>query len=336
MTGPETRSGESLQDRQEARGQRLPGVFARGIAMGAADIVPGVSGGTIAFITGIYFRLLAAVNAVPVAIFRHLLKGHVRAFWQACDGRFLLSLVAGILCSIVSLASVITLALKSQPVLVWSFFFGLILASVWHVGRQVRRLRPALLWPLLAGAGAAWWITSLPAGALAPSPLTFLAAGALAICAMILPGISGSFILVIIGMYAPVLAAIRDGELVLLALFMTGCVLGLLSVARLITWAFRHCHDLVLALLTGFMVGSLNKVWPWREVLSWRTNRAGESVPLQEANLWPSHYQAVTGLDPQVLPALALAILGLLTVLVIERLGERKVLPCAQNECSPR
>lgn len=122
----------------------------------------------------------------------------------------------------------------------------------------------------------------------------------------------------------------------LLALFMTGCVLGLLSVARLITWAFRHCHDLVLALLTGFMVGSLNKVWPWREVLSWRTNRAGESVPLQEANLWPSHYQAVTGLDPQVLPALALAILGLLTVLVIERLGERKVLPCAQNECSPR
>jgi putative membrane protein len=131
MTGPETRAGERLQDRQEARGQRLSGVFARGIAMGAADIVPGVSVGTIAFITGIYFRLLAAVNAVPVAIFRHLLKGHVRAFWQACDGRFLLSLVAGILCSIVSLASVITLALKSQPVLVWSFFFGLILASVW-------------------------------------------------------------------------------------------------------------------------------------------------------------------------------------------------------------
>ncbi len=334
MNEPSDGSNEAMSEVQ--RNQHPAAVFLRGMAMGAADIVPGVSGGTIAFITGIYFRLLEAINAIPVAVFRDLLKGRFQAFWAACDGTFLVCLLAGILSSIVTLASAISFALANYPILIWSFFFGLIVASVWHVGRQVRRYRVSLLVPLIAGIAVAWWITTLSGGQLTPSALAFFGSGALAICAMILPGISGSFILVIIGMYAPVLAAIKAADLGVLVLFMAGCLVGLLSIARLITWAFRHFHDMVLALLTGFMVGALNKVWPWKEVLSWRTNSSGERVPLSEASIAPATFEQLTGQDPQVLMALLMALVGLLLVLAIEWIGNRKVLPDAQNQCSPR
>ncbi len=299
-------------------------VFLRGIAMGAADIVPGVSGGTIAFITGIYFRLLEAINAVPVAVFRHLFRGQLRVFWQTCDGNFLASLLAGILASIATLASAISYALVAYPILIWSFFFGLIVASVWHVGRQIRSYNPVLLIPLLSGMVIAWWITTLSAGQVSPSALAFFGAGALAICAMILPGISGSFILVIIGMYAPVLAAIKTVDVGILLLFMAGCVVGLLSIARVITWAFHHFHDLVLALLTGFMIGALNKVWPWKETLSWRVNSSGEEVPLNEVSILPWTFAEKAGQDPEVLLALFMALAGFCLVLLVEWIGTRR------------
>ncbi|WP_417544687.1 DUF368 domain-containing protein [Marinobacter sp.] len=293
------------------------------MAMGAADIVPGVSGGTIAFITGIYFRLLEAINAAPGALFKYLFRGDVRAFWQACDGTFLSALLVGILVSVVTLASAISFLLAEYPILIWSFFFGLILASVWHVGRQARHYRVTLLIPLSVGIAAAWWITTLSVGQLNPSALTFFGAGAVAICAMILPGISGSFILVIVGMYAPVLAAIKSFDIAMLLLFMAGCVLGLLSVARLITWAFKAYHDLVLALLTGFMIGALNKVWPWKETLSWRTNSSGEQVPLSEVSVSPGAFADLTGLDPQIASAAVMVFAGIVLVLLIEWLGGR-------------
>nr|WP_323133356.1 DUF368 domain-containing protein [Marinobacter sp. F3R08] len=292
--------------------------------MGAADIVPGVSGGTIAFITGIYFRLLEAINAVPGAVFHHLCRGRFRVFWRACDGTFLVCLLAGILSSIATLASVISYVLVTYPILIWSFFFGLIVASVWHVGRQVRYYRPALVIPVLSGIVIAWWITTLSASQVSPSALAFFGAGALAICAMILPGISGSFILVIIGMYAPVLAAIKSIDLVTLSLFMAGCVVGLLSIARLITWAFHHFHDLVLAVLTGFMIGALNKVWPWKETLSWRVNSSGENVPLNEASILPWTFAEQTGQDPDILLAMLMAVVGFGLVLLVEWIGTRR------------
>ncbi|WP_323053159.1 DUF368 domain-containing protein [Marinobacter orientalis] len=291
------------------------------MAMGAADIVPGISGGTIAFITGIYFRLLNAIGAIPRAVFRYLIRGQVKAFWQACDGTFLLSLLMGIVGSIATLASAISFILTEYPILIWSFFFGLIVASVWHVGRQVRHYMPVLILPFLAGTVFAWWVTTLPASQLAPSSLIFFGAGALAICAMILPGISGSFILVILGMYVPVLDAIRALDFGTLLIFVGGCLVGLLSVARLITWAFRRFHDAVLALLTGFMVGALNKVWPWKETLSWRTNSAGAQVPLTEASISPLDYAEMTGQDPQLVLAVICASLGLLLVLLVEWAG---------------
>lgn len=298
-------------------------VFVRGMAMGAADIVPGVSGGTIAFITGIYFRLLEAINAVPGAIAGELIRGRLKAFWQACDGTFLACLLAGVVTSILTLASAISYALVEHPILIWSFFFGLIVASVWHVGRQVRRYSLSLCLPLVLGITLAWWITTLSGGQLSPSALAFFGAGALAICAMILPGISGSFILVIIGMYAPVLAAVKSADIGTLLLFVAGCLLGLLSVARVITWAFHHFHDLVLALLTGFMIGALNKVWPWKQTLSWRLNSAGEQVPLNESSISPFTFADVTGQDPQVLLAVTIAFGGFLLVLLVEWIGMR-------------
>ncbi|MDN6318257.1 MAG: DUF368 domain-containing protein [Marinobacter sp.] len=291
--------------------------------MGAADIVPGVSGGTIAFITGIYFRLLEAINAVPGAVFRDLFRGKFGVFWQACDGTFLSTLLVGILASIVTLASAISFLLTEYPILIWSFFFGLILASVWHIGRQARHYRAILIIPLTLGIAAAWWITTLSVGQIAPSALSFFAAGAVAICAMILPGISGSFILVIIGMYAPVLAAIKSFDIAFLLLFVAGCLVGLLSVARLITWAFHKFHDAVLALLTGFMIGALNKVWPWKETLSWRTNSSGEQVPLSEVSVSPGAFSDIAGQDPQVAMAVVMVAAGIALVLLVEWFGRR-------------
>jgi putative membrane protein len=298
-------------------------IFIRGVAMGAADIVPGVSGGTVAFITGIYFRLLQAINAVPGAVVHKLLRGQLRLFWHTVDGAFLACLLTGILASVLTLASVISYALVQYPVMIWSFFFGLIVASVLHVGRQVTDYRLLLILPLVIGIIVAWWVTTLSASAVAPSGIAFFWAGALAICAMILPGISGSFILVMIGMYTPVLVAIKSMDIGILLLFMAGCVVGLLSVARLITWAFHHFHDMVLAVLTGFMIGALNKVWPWKHVLSWRTNSAGEQVPLNEISISPFSFADLTGHDPQIAIAFAIAMSGFGLVLLIEWINYR-------------
>jgi putative membrane protein len=305
------------------RSQGLPSIFLRGLAMGAADIVPGVSGGTVAFITGIYFRLLAAINALPKALLTDLIRGRVAVFWRVCDGSFLLTLLGGIVLSIATMASAISYLLITYPILLWSFFFGLILASVWHVGREVRQYHWPLVLPLLAGTVFAWWITGLPAMAAEPSAPMFLFAGAIAICAMILPGISGSFILVILGMYVPVLDAIKSVDAALLLLFVGGCAAGLFSVARVITWAFDRFHDGVLALLIGFMLGALNKVWPWKETLSWRTNSAGEQVPVHEVSISPAFYADLKGLDSLVFQALLMAMAGILLVWAVEWLGLR-------------
>lgn len=306
------------------RDHRPWAVFLRGMAMGAADIVPGVSGGTIAFITGIYFRLLEAISRLPEAAWQCLLRGRFREFWQVCDGTFLLCLLTGVLASIATLANAISFALDQYPILIWSFFFGLIVASVWHVSRQVKSPGATLVVPFAVGVVFAWWVGGLSGMPLEPSLPMFLGAGMLAICAMILPGISGSFILVILGMYAPVLDAVRALDLAILAVFSVGCLAGLLTVARLITWAFSRFHDLVLALLIGFMVGALNKVWPWKETLTWRTNSSGEKVPLNEASVSPFSYAEQAGQDTQLLAACLFALAGLALVLLVEWAGRKR------------
>ncbi|MGM0570775.1 DUF368 domain-containing protein [Marinobacter sp.] len=288
------------------------------MAMGAADVVPGVSGGTVAFITGIYFRLLGAIAAVPSAAFSDLLRGRLRRFWNQIDGTFLVVLLTGIVASIATLANIITWALETYPVALWSFFFGLILASVWHVWGQMNAPSRWLVIPVGVGAAFAWWVTTLSAGQVDPGALIFFLSGAVAICAMILPGLSGSFILLVLGMYTPVLAAVRELDLAIIGLFMAGCVLGLLSFARLLGFALRKAHDTVLAVLTGFMIGALNRVWPWQEVLGWRTDSSGARVPLEQVSVSPIRYAEVSGEPAQVPVALVAVALGLGVVLAGE------------------
>lgn len=294
-------------------------LFLKGVLMGAADIVPGVSGGTIAFITGIYERLIQAIRGFLPSLIQLLRDRDWRQFQVRSDLVFLLVLLAGILSSIAALARLVSWLLLHHPIPLWSAFFGLILASVVLVQGQIKRKTAPLLLPLMLGAFLAWWVTSLSPAALSPTLFNAFISGCLAICAMILPGISGSFILVMLGSYGFVLDAVTGMNVQVLGVFAMGCVVGLLSVAQVLGWAFERFHDVTLAFLTGVMIGALNKVWPWREVITERLNRHGERVPVLEKNVLPSYYEQLTGEGAQVMAALFAALVAVLLVLGIER-----------------
>lgn len=291
--------------------------------MGAADVVPGVSGGTIAFITGIYETLLRSINSVNLRALKILRRDGIKAGWNHINGNFLLPLLLGIALSVVSLAKLIKFLLVAYPELLWSFFFGLILASVWLIGKQVPKWKVSTISLLIIGAGVAYWITVVTP-AQGPTALWFVfISGMIAICAMILPGISGSFILLLMGMYGTVIGAISDLQLGIISIFALGALVGLLSFARVLSWMFDHYPGQTLALLTGFMVGSLNKVWPWKHTLTYRADRHGKQVPLIQENVLPQHYLEMTGNEPYLLGALVLAVAGALAVILLERWGSR-------------
>ncbi len=303
--------------------QRLLGVYVRGIAMGAADVVPGVSGGTIAFITGIYEELLHSIKSINPAALTILFKQGVGACWQHINGSFLLALMLGILTSILSLARVISFLLTHHPLLLWSFFFGLIAASSIHIAKQISRWRLATIASFLLGALAAYMVGEMkPSELPVELPLVFIA-GAIAICAMILPGISGSFILVLLGMYAHILTAVKEFNLVLLFTFAAGCGIGLLSFSHLLSWLFSRFHDVTLALLTGFLIGSLNVVWPWKQTLSFYENSKGEQLALEQENVLPATFQQLSGSDPATIFCIGLMVLGLVLVVFLEKFGEK-------------
>ena len=296
---------------------KLAGVFFRGLAMGAADVVPGVSGGTIAFITGIYGRLLDAISGVSPALLTPLRREGFAAAWKQLDGTFLLTLGSGILVAIASLAKVIHYLLMHHPIALWAFFFGLIIASCWHIGRTIQQWRWQELAAIVLGTVVAGWISmASPTEIEASLPVVFVA-GSIAICAMILPGISGSFMLLLMGLYGPVMAAIKGLDLPLLGTFAAGALLGLLLFSRLLSWLLHHFESVVLALLTGFMVGSLVKVWPWKETLLTRINSKGEEVPFIQSNVLPQ-------MDISLWWALGLMFAGAILVLGMERLTTKK------------
>lgn len=297
-------------------------LYIKGMAMGAVDVVPGFSGGTMALITGIYDRLLAALAATPQALMLFV-RGRIAQAWQACDASFLLVLLLGVLTSVFTLAKGISFLMAHHPVPLWAFFFGLVMVSVWLVAREVGTWRWDRLLALAAGTAFAVWITLAAPLQLTADPLTLFFAGALAICAMILPGISGSFILVLLGLYPAVLGAVKGLDVPLLAVFALGCALGLMSFSRLLGWLLTHVRDLTLAFLAGIILGSLGKVWPWKQTLSWQTNSRGESFPLLQENLLPERYALATGQDPQLLLACSLAMLAIVLVAGIEWYARR-------------
>jgi len=298
-------------------------LYAKGIAMGAADVVPGVSGGTIAFITGIYDELLRSIGAIPGAAML-LFRGRVREAWATANANFLLVLFGGILTSVFSLAKLITYLLEAHPIPVWSFFFGLILVSVHLVGKEIQRWDLSRIVGLILGVVFAYVITVAAPMQWSSSSLSLFFAGAIAICAMILPGISGSFILVLLGLYPVVLGAVKDLDLAVMAIFAAGCLVGILSFARVLSWMLDRWRDLTLTFLTGLMLGSLNKVWPWKETLTWRIDSHGERIPMLEQNLLPGAYGELTGQDPQLALAIVLAVAGIVLVLGLEWFAGRR------------
>jgi len=306
-------------------------LFAKGMAMGAADVVPGVSGGTVAFISGIYDELLRSIASVPEAALQ-LLRGRVVKAWQMANATFLLVLLAGILTSVFSLARLITWLLDTHPIPVWSFFFGLILVSSYLVAREIGRWNWTRALSFVLGVAFAWWITVASPVEWGHDPLSLFLAGAIAICAMILPGISGSFLLVLMGLYGVVLGAVKNFDVAVLAVFAAGCLVGLLSFARLLSWLLAHFRDLTLAFLTGLMLGSLNKVWPWKQTLTWRTDSHGLQVPVLQENLLPLQFAQQSGQDAQLLLAILLAMAGVVLVLGLEWLAGRKQLTAGAGE----
>ncbi|MBE0424527.1 MAG: DUF368 domain-containing protein [Lutibacter sp.] len=293
-------------------------ILLKGVAMGAADVVPGVSGGTIAFISGIYEELLSAISGINMANLKLLKKEGFKAAWKAINGNFLLALLSGIFISIVSLAKLISWLLENKPILVWSFFFGLVLASILYVGKQIAKWNVPIIILFIIGAFTAYFITTLhPAISENSSLLFYFLAGALAICAMILPGISGSFILVLLGAYKPVLDAIDNRDLKLIGVVAIGAVIGLLSFSKVLRWLFDHYKNYTLAVLTGFILGSLNKIWPWKKTLTWRVNSHGVKVPFNEQSVSPFSFEG----DPQLMMAIILAITGFAVILLLEKLA---------------
>lgn len=287
--------------------------------MGAADVVPGVSGGTIAFISGIYEELIDSINNINFSAIRVWKKDGFKAAWEYINGTFFVFLFGGIGISIVTLAKVVTSLLKDHPVLIWSFFFGLIIASVWLIGKTVTKWSIGTIAALIIGGVVAYYITTIQSVANIDAYWFILLSGALAICAMILPGISGAFILLLLGSYDVVLEAITTRDFMVIGLFILGCLIGLLTFARVLKFLFSKFKNITIAILTGFMIGSLNKVWPWKDTLSYRDHH-GEQVPFIQENVLPGNIDG----DPQMWFAIGCAVLGFLVIFILERFAPKK------------
>lgn len=295
--------------------------YLKGIAMGAADVVPGVSGGSIALITGIYEKLLDSINAIDLEALGMLKSGEISDMWKKVNGTFLLSLLLGIFSSLVLLANLITFLIEVYPIPVWSFFSGLIIISAILILRDIQRWSFFAFLALPLGIVLAYYITDMTPTSTENNLLVIFGSGMIAICAMILPGISGSFLLLIMGKYEFILNALTQRDLVTLTIFGMGCIVGLLSFSRLISWLLKNYHAVTIALLSGFMLGSINKLWPWKKVLSYRFSSMGEQKPFLTENILPNHYFLETGEEPNFFMALFAFFIGIVLVIGIERVA---------------
>lgn len=298
-------------------------LYFKGIAMGIADVIPGVSGGTVAFISGIYDELLFSIKSIDAKALSLFLRFQWVDFWKKINGNFLITLFSGLVTSLLSLATVMTHLLVTHPILVWSFFFGLILVSAPLVLREIKSWSIGTFVSFVVGIVTAYFITVVTPTE-SPNNLFFIFfSGALAICAMILPGISGAFILLLIGKYQFMITALIEFNIPIVLVFVLGCFVGILSFSRVLSWILDHYHNIAVALLAGFMLGSLNKVWPWREIKEYATNSKGEQISVFDQSILPSKYFEVTGKDPVLLEAILMMALGVFIVILIERIATR-------------
>ncbi len=307
-------------------------ISAKGLGMGAADVVPGVSGGTVAFITGIYEELLTSISNINFKALKVLKNEGIKAFWKHVNGWFFTSLLVGLGIGFVGLAKVSKYLMEHEPIALWSFFFGLVAASIFYVGKEVKEKDVKAGIGFLLGAGIAYYVTIIPplVGG-SDSAFMMFFAGMIAICAMILPGISGSFILLILGAYQTLMIAIDKLDFVVIVVFIAGAIIGLLSFSRVLKWLFEKYESLTIAILSGFLLGSLNKLWPWKHVSDVYVKHAGEPkeeiVSLAESNVLPAKYQTFelvgdelvyTDADPQLAIAIVCAVIGFALIFGIE------------------
>lgn len=302
--------------------------------MGAADIVPGVSGGTIALIAGIYEELLETIDGLNFSFFKKWRNNGFLPTWREYNLSFLMALGIGVATSILLLAKVIESVIQSHPILIWSFFFGLVLASVIYIAKQLEKWSVAVIICILAASIFAFGISSLNPLAETEATWFLFVAGFIAIIAMILPGISGAFILLLLGAYKPVIGllnqlnqSISQGDTALLlesigkiGIFLLGAAIGLKSFSKALTWMFEYHKNITLAILTGFMIGALNKIWPWKKVLETRLNSKGEAVPFIEQSVLPANFEG----DPQLTSAIVCLVIGFLIIFILEKIATVK------------
>ncbi|OUS00028.1 DUF368 domain-containing protein [Flavobacteriales bacterium 33_180_T64] len=306
----------------------------KGIAMGAADVVPGVSGGTIAFISGIYEELIESIDRINLSVFKTWKQNGFKSAWNSINGTFLLVLFSGIGISILSLAKLIKWLLHNEPILLWSFFFGLVLASILYIGKQIKIWSPKVIIAIIITSILSYFITLAEPFASPDSSMYLLFCGFIAIIAMILPGVSGAFILLILGVYETAINTVNNliegistGNFDLLKdallkffLLAIGAIVGLKVFSKLLNWMFKHKKNLTLAILTGFMIGSLNKIWPWKKILKTRINSEGIEVTVLDESILPTSYSG----DNQIIYAVLLVVIGFAMILILESLGNKR------------
>ena len=289
----------------------------KGFCMGAADVVPGVSGGTMAFILGIYETLIHAIKSFDMIFVNFLFSLKIKKAFEHTNLKFLIPLGTGILAAIFTLAKMISWLLDNHPVPLWSFFFGLILASIITVSKQFHQYAVSTPFFVLSGAAITYILIGITPAATPDTPLFLFLSGAIAICAMILPGISGSFILVLLGKYQYVLAAVSNRDLYVLLIFTSGVGVGILAFAHLLNWLFKRYHDATIALLTGLMIGSLRKIWPWKETTSCLSDTHQTVMQPLDINFIPDLWST------EVTTALCLCIAGFFVVFILDFLAKK-------------
>lgn len=289
-------------------------IFLKGLGMGAADSVPGVSGGTIAFISGIYEELITTIGGINFSLVKIWRRGGFGMMWKKLNGNFLVALFLGVGVSIFSLMRLANYMLENHPILIWSFFFGLVLASIWFVFKAIKKWHLGTVIILLIAAVISYWLTTLSAGGSVEHSVWFLfLSGAIAVIAMILPGISGAFILVLLGAYQEITEAVTNFDIKKIIFVVAGMVIGLLSFSKVLKWLFDKYEALTLAALTGFIIGSLNKIWPWKKVLE--SKIINEKIHITaEKSIMPTNFEG----DPKIVGALIFFFIGFLLILLLE------------------
>lgn len=309
----------SVDGKLEGKKRFLPSLllFLKGIAMGVGDSIPGVSGGTIAVITNIYEELIQSLSKIDIGALRLFFSGSFSKFWLHINGKFLLTLALGMLSGLLVSANTILYLLENRFEILMAFFIGLVFSSVWFLKSEVdwrvlKNLCGALLGLIIAVA-----VSMIPPQLTAINYLTIFLSGMVAICAMILPGLSGAFILLILGVYEFILSALTSIQLDFIFVFGAGCAIGLVSFTHLLAWLLKKYHALAYSVICGMLLGSVNSLWPWQQLKASYADSAGEVHPLSSENLSPFSYSELTGNDAYFWAALASLFFGCLVVIIL-------------------